>query len=240
MEDMSTRPGDQDGLAALANEGQFQDVLVERPKGEQSRADGDTVADKAPESRGRAPRRGPRRREEPKVEASATQGSEDPTRVEETEPATAVVMQERVMGGLTIRDLEMMPKLKDIAAMKEIPVGGTTNIEAEVIGAIAGVSAQAVQGVASLGTTSLRRTLRERLGAAERKARGVEVEVGTREAILDINLTVVYGYSIPSIVVQVRQNVADRLLNLCGLISKEINIRVIGIDFPGRMPGRVQ
>ena len=174
------------------------------------------------------------------METSATQGSEETTRVEETQPATPVVMQERVMGGLTVRDLEMMPKLKDIAAMKEIPVGGTTNIEAEVIGAIAGVAAQAVQGVSSLGSTSLRRTLRERLGSAERKARGVEVEVGAREAILDINLRVIYGCSIPSMVVEVRTNVADRLLRLAGLVAKEINIRVVGIDFPARMPGRVQ
>ena len=57
---------------------------------------------------------------------------------------------------------------------------------------------------------------------------------------MDINLSVIYGYSIPTIVVGVRQNVADRLLNLCGLVSKEINIRVSGIDFPARMPGRVQ
>ena len=174
------------------------------------------------------------------METPATQGNEEPTRVEETQSATPVVMQEQVMVGLTVRDLEMMPKLKDIEAMEEIHVGGTTNIEAEVIGAIAGVAAQAVEGVSALGTTSLRRTLRERLGSAEKKARGVEVEVGTREAILDINLSVIYGYSIPTIVVGVRQNVADRLLNLCGLVSKEINIRVSGIDFPARMPGRVQ
>ena len=144
-----------------------------------------------------------------------------------------------VMGHLTIRELEMTPKMDEIRRLEELPVGGTTNIQPEVIGAIAGVAAQAVEGVASLGTTSLRRTLSERLGGAERRSRGVEVEVGIREAILDINLRVVYGHSIPAVVVAVRRGVAERLLTLAGLVAKEINVRVVGLEFPARMPGRV-
>ena len=130
--------------------------------------------------------------------------------------------------------------MEEIRQLEEIPVGGTTNIEAEVIGAIAGVAAQSVEGVASLGTTSLRRTIRERVGGAERRSRGVEVEVGRREVIVDINLRVVYGYSIPATVIKVREIVADRLIRFCGLVAKEINIRVVAIEFPARMPGRVQ
>ncbi len=146
----------------------------------------------------------------------------------------------QVMGGLTIRELEMMRKMDEIDRLEEIPVGGITSIEPEVIGAIAGVAAQSVAGVASLGNASLRRTIRERFGHAERRARGVDVEAGRREAILDINVRVVYGYSIPQTVISVRQVVADRLLNLCGLVAKEINVRVTSIEFPPRMPGRVQ
>jgi uncharacterized alkaline shock family protein YloU len=97
-----------------------------------------------------------------------------------------------------------------------------------------------VEGVSSLGSASLPRAFRERLGNAERRARGVEVEVGKREVVLDISMRVIYGYSVPKTVVKVRQIVADRLLNLCGLVAKEINIRVTSIEFPERMPGRVQ
>jgi uncharacterized alkaline shock family protein YloU len=134
----------------------------------------------------------------------------------------------------------MMRKLEDIERLEGIPVGGTTNIEAEVIGAIAGVAAQSVQGVSSLGATSLRSAIRERLGGAERRGRGVQVEAGRREVILDINVRVVYGYSIPRVVVEVRRTVADGLLRLCGLVSKEINVRITSIEFPDRMPGRVE
>jgi uncharacterized alkaline shock family protein YloU len=51
---------------------------------------------------------------------------------------------------------------------------------------------------------------------------------------------VIYGYSIPEIVVQVRQNVARRVLEMAGLITKEININVIGIEFLDRTPSRVE
>ena len=145
-----------------------------------------------------------------------------------------------VMGHLTIRELEMMSKMEELRRLEEIPVGGMTNIQPEVIGAIAGVATQSVDGVASLGTTSLRRTLSERLGGAERRARGVEVEVGTREAILDISVRISYGHSIPTVVAAVRRAVAANLLTLCGLVAKEINVRVVGMEFPDRMPGRVE
>ena len=141
---------------------------------------------------------------------------------------------------LTIRELEMMPKMEDLSRLNEVLVGGTTNIDPEVIGAIAGIAAQSVEGVASLGTTSLRRTIQERMGGAETRSRGIEVEVGMREVILDINLRIVYGYSIPETVITVREKIADRVLHLCGLVAKEINVRVSGIEFPNRMPGRVQ
>ena len=170
----------------------------------------------------------------PPVEDDVPQG------LVETSKQLPAMLQGRVMGGLTITELEMMPKMEEISRLKEIPVGGSTNIEPEVIAAIAGVAAEAVEGVAALGTTSLRRIIRERVGGAERRARGVSVEVGRREVVLDIQVRVIYGYSVPKTVISLRQNVADRLLKLCGLVAKEINIRVTGIEFPERMPGRVE
>ena len=139
-----------------------------------------------------------------------------------------------------IKEQEMVSRLAEIEKLEEIQVGGATEINDEVIGSIAGVATREIEGVSSLGTSSIRRSLAERVGGAEQKARGVAVEAGRREAILDIDLRVVYGYSIPETVVKVRHNVARRVLELCGLVAKEININVIGIEFPDRMPGRVE
>jgi uncharacterized alkaline shock family protein YloU len=139
-----------------------------------------------------------------------------------------------------IKEQEMASKLAELGKLQDIEVGGETEIVDDVIGAIAGVAAREIEGVSSLGTSSIRRTIAERVGGAELKARGVKVEVGRREAILDIDLRIVYGHGIPEIVVKVRENVARRILELCGLVAKEINVNVVGIDFPERMPGRVQ
>ena len=137
------------------------------------------------------------------------------------------------------KEQEMVPRLAELENLREIEVGGETDINDDVIGAIAGVATREIEGVDSLGTSSIRRTIAERVGGVEERSRGVAVEAGRREAILDIDVRVVYGYSIPEVVVKVRQNVARRVLELCGLLAKEININVIGISFPERMPGRV-
>ena len=113
----------------------------------------------------------------------------------------------------------------------QVEIAGQTTIDDQVIGAIANTAAREVEGVTSLGTSSVRRLLAERLGGAERRARGVGVVSGRREAIVDIELNVYYGYSIPDIVNQVRENVSARISDLCGLTTKEINITVIGIEF---------
>lgn len=139
-----------------------------------------------------------------------------------------------------ISEQEMATKLAELEKIQEIEVGGETEINDEVIGAIAGVAAREIDGVGPLGTNSIRRIISERLGSAEQRARGVEVEAGRREVILDIDLRIVYGFSIPETVVKVRQNVARHILEICGLITKEINVNVIGIEFPDRAPSRVE
>ena len=97
----------------------------------------------------------------------------------------------------------------------------------------------AVEGIANLGSSSIRRTLAEAVGAAEGRSRGVGVEAGKKEAILDITVNVIYGFVIPNIIIELRQKVATRLLEMVGLIAKEINVDVVGIEFPERMPGKL-
>jgi uncharacterized alkaline shock family protein YloU len=141
-------------------------------------------------------------------------------------------LRRRKMVEKRITEKEMKARLEEIEKAEEFVVAGETTIDDEVIGAIAGVAAREVEGVASLGTSSIRRTVVERLGRAEEKARGVEVEAGKKEAIVDITLNILYGFSIPKIIIEVRKKVAYRLLELVGLIAKEINVNVVGIEFP--------
>ncbi len=112
---------------------------------------------------------------------------------------------------------------------------GEITIADEVVASIAGVAAKEVEGVAGVGKFSVRRMLAERLGGAEGKARGVEVEVGTVEAVVDLSLNVLYGFNIPKIIAEVRKKVASRLIDLAGLEAKEINVHIVGIEFPEKV-----
>ena len=138
------------------------------------------------------------------------------------------------------KEQEMGARIAEIEKLQEIQVGGVTDINDDVVGAIAGKATREIEGVSSLGTSSIRRSIAERVGGADQRARGVAVEAGKREAILDIELRIIYGFSIPETVVKVRHNVARRVIELCGLVAKEININVVGIEFPDRESSRVE
>ncbi len=122
----------------------------------------------------------------------------------------------------------------------QIEVSGELNIEPQVIASIVGMAASEVEGVATLGTSSITGGLAERLTGKDSRGRGVEVEAGKKEAILDLTLKVIYGFSIPEVVANVRLKVADRLLEMVGLVAKEININVVDIEFPERLPGKLE
>jgi uncharacterized alkaline shock family protein YloU len=118
-----------------------------------------------------------------------------------------------------------------VTETKHAVVGGDTHIDDQVLGAIASVAAMEVEGVAGLGESSIRRSVAEVVGAAQSKTRGVTVEAGKKEAIVDLRVNIRYGYSIPKIVEQIRQRVSERLDSMAGLMAKEINISIVGIEF---------
>ena len=122
---------------------------------------------------------------------------------------------------------------------EESVVPGESIIEDEVVASIAGTAAKEVEGVANLGKSSVRRLVAGAIAGAGGKARqGVSVEVGHKEAIVDLQLDVIYGFNIPNIVTEVRKKVASRLLEIAGLIAKEINVRIVSIEIPEKKPAR--
>ena len=113
-------------------------------------------------------------------------------------------------------------------------VPGVTQIEASVIAAISGHVARKVEGVSRLGASggivrAVTDSVRSRSAAM---AAGVDVEAGKKEAILDMDLIVDFGYRVPDVVQKVREEVAKELHHLVGLVAKEINVSVVGIEFP--------
>jgi uncharacterized alkaline shock family protein YloU len=105
---------------------------------------------------------------------------------------------------------------------------GTTHISEAVVAKIAGMATREIPGVHSMGRGLARRLGRIRAivpGQAD-ITQGVGVEVGEREAAIDLDIVTCYGQSIIEISEAVRRNVIDRVESMTGLKVVEVNINV--------------
>jgi len=106
---------------------------------------------------------------------------------------------------------------------------GRTRVSPDVVAKIAGLAARDIPGVQSMGGGFARRMgdLRSRIpGAAEAVTQGVSVEVGDRQAAIDLTLVTWYGQSIVDICDAVRRNVLGQVEGMTGLKVIEVNIEV--------------
>ena len=113
---------------------------------------------------------------------------------------------------------------------------GRTSIANSVVAKIAGLAAREIDGVYQLvgsGAGAAISELAQRVTGAEAVDRGVSVEVGQREAAVDLKMVTIYGVSIADVAQAVRQNIITRVREMTGLIVKEVNIDVTDLYFPG-------
>lgn len=117
---------------------------------------------------------------------------------------------------------------------------GTTRIANTVVAKIAGMAAKEIPGVQAMGTGAGRAfgALRSRVpgagGGQPALSQGVAVEVGERQAAVDLDIVTYYGESIVEVTDAVRRNVVDRLEAMTGLEVTEVNINVDDIYVEGQ------
>ncbi len=114
---------------------------------------------------------------------------------------------------------------------------GITVIADDVVAKLAGHACREVEGVASMGK-SFRRLLGRVSPGEESLSQGVNVEVGKKEAAIDVVIVVRYGYSIPTLAQAVRENVITQTEAGTGLIVKEVNIEINDLEFEEEAPTR--
>ncbi|RDI69006.1 Asp23/Gls24 family envelope stress response protein [Nocardia pseudobrasiliensis] len=106
---------------------------------------------------------------------------------------------------------------------------GATTIADVVVQKIAGLAAREVRGVHALGGGAARAfgALRDRIpGASASVGQGVSVEVGEKQAAVDLELVVEYGVAIAELARVVRRNVITAIEQMTGLEVVEVNINV--------------
>ena len=106
------------------------------------------------------------------------------------------------------------------------------NISEEVVAAIAGIAAFEVNGVACMNGGFVD-GLSEMLG---KKTKGVKVQVGDKETIIDISLTVEYGFRIPDVAWEVQNKVKTQVESMTGLKGVVVNIYVQGLTVAKKKP----
>ncbi len=128
---------------------------------------------------------------------------------------------------------------------------GSTTIADGVVQKISGIAARDVNGVYQLGGGTARAfgALRERIpGSSQSAGQGVSVEVGERQAAVDLDVIVEYGVSIADLAQSIRRNVISAVEGMTGLQVTEVNVNVNDIHLPdednqdqqSREPARVQ
>lgn len=141
--------------------------------------------------------------------------------------------------GKVVEEKVVEPENKEIPENKELEVIETQkeemeseingiNISEEVVATIAGIAASEVNGVASMNG-GIVGGLSEMLG---KKTKGVKVQVGEKDTVIDINLTVEYGARIPDIAWEVQNKVKTQVESMTGLTVVAVNIHVQGVSMP--------
>ena len=123
---------------------------------------------------------------------------------------------------------------------------GNTTIANAVVTKVASIAAREVRGVHQLGGGVSRAvgSLTQRVGIGDEHGHGVSVEVGEREAAVDLTVTVDYGESLPLVSQAIRENVIKRIEGITGLSVTEVNVAISDLYFPGDeepdQPARVE
>lgn len=99
----------------------------------------------------------------------------------------------------------------------------------EVVAIIAGLAAAEIEGVAAMsgGFTG---GFTEMLGM-KNLSKGVKVEIGEKEAAIDLYLIVKYGVRVPEMAWEIQENVKKTVETMTGLKVVEVNVHVQGINF---------
>lgn len=105
---------------------------------------------------------------------------------------------------------------------------GSVRITDEVVAIIAGMAATEVAGVAGM-SGGIAGGIAEMLGR-KNLSKGVKVEVGEKEAAIDMYIIVEYGYRIPDIAWEIQEKVKKSVETMTGLNVVEVNIHVQGVN----------
>lgn len=124
---------------------------------------------------------------------------------------------------------EISPEHRDLVGEH-----GRTTIADQVVAKIAGIAAREIAGVHALGGQAARIVgrVREAIpGGQQSITQGISVEVGEKQAAVDLGLVAEYGVAIHDLAAAVRSNVVNSIQQMTGLEVTEVNVAVHDVHF---------
>ena len=106
---------------------------------------------------------------------------------------------------------------------------GSVRIGDEVVSMMAGIAALEIPGIAGM-SGGIAGGIAELLGR-KNLSKGVKVEVGEKEARVDLYIIIKYGERIPDVAIAVQEIVKKQIETMTGLSVIEVNVHVQGVDF---------
>jgi len=109
---------------------------------------------------------------------------------------------------------------------------GSVRIADDVVAIIAGLAATEVEGVAGM-SGGFAGGITEILGR-KNLSKGVKVEVGEKDAFIELFIIVKYGARIPDVAWNIQENVKKAVENMTGLETNKVNVHIQGVEFGSR------
>ena len=149
-----------------------------------------------------------------------------------TQPATSSLSQTPAAAPAAASTTSASLAGRDRLATEE----GQITVAEGVVQKIAGKACREIAGVHAMGTGGSRAfgSIRERIpgSTGPNFAQGVGVEVGEKEAAIDLDIVVEYGVSIAELGRGIQRNVKQAVERMTGLRVVEVNIAVDDVYLP--------
>ena len=116
---------------------------------------------------------------------------------------------------------------KKTVVLKDEENVGAVQIADDVVAMIASLAATEVEGVSAMAGT-ITNELMSKVGM-KKLTKGVKVMVLDGSVVVDLAVTMEYGYNIPATCQKVQTKVKNAIENMTGLTCNVVNIRIAGV-----------
>lgn len=107
-------------------------------------------------------------------------------------------------------------------------IKGDLKYDSKVIQKIIGIALSDVQGLLTVNGGFFS-NLADKIVNTDDVTNGVNVEVGKKQVAVDIEIVAEYGTEIPKLYEEIRQKIHDKVKDMTGLETVEVNVTVIDI-----------